>query len=118
MGCTPESDKSASLDGSGRIKLDDDVVELRQFDVVRVAPDVVKGFEAGPEVWRPRPLASRNFFVSLPRPGGLLLVLLRRGLANLAAVPDLGPEILDPAILGLENDACLLRLTADIFGIF
>jgi quercetin dioxygenase-like cupin family protein len=35
--------------GSGRIRLDDDVVELRQFDVVRVAPQVVRGFEAGPE---------------------------------------------------------------------
>jgi mannose-6-phosphate isomerase-like protein (cupin superfamily) len=35
--------------GSGRIKLDDDVVELRRFDVVRVAPHVVRGFEAGPE---------------------------------------------------------------------
>ncbi len=35
--------------GSGRIKLDDDVVELRQWDVVRVAPEVVRGFEAGPE---------------------------------------------------------------------
>jgi quercetin dioxygenase-like cupin family protein len=35
--------------GSGRIRLDDDVVELRQWDVVRVAPEVVRGFEAGPE---------------------------------------------------------------------
>ena len=35
--------------GSGRVKLDDEVVELRQFDVVRVAPQVVRGFEAGPE---------------------------------------------------------------------
>jgi mannose-6-phosphate isomerase-like protein (cupin superfamily) len=35
--------------GSGRIKLDDDVVELRQWDVVRVAPQVVRGFESGPE---------------------------------------------------------------------
>jgi quercetin dioxygenase-like cupin family protein len=33
--------------GSGRIKLDDEVVELKQFDVVRVAPQVVRGFEAG-----------------------------------------------------------------------
>jgi mannose-6-phosphate isomerase-like protein (cupin superfamily) len=33
--------------GSGRIKLDDDVVELRPWDVVRVAPHVVRGFEAG-----------------------------------------------------------------------
>jgi mannose-6-phosphate isomerase-like protein (cupin superfamily) len=37
------------LGGSGRIKLDDEVVELKQFDVVRVAPQVVRGFEAGPE---------------------------------------------------------------------
>jgi mannose-6-phosphate isomerase-like protein (cupin superfamily) len=35
--------------GSGRIKLDDDVVELRQWDVVRVAPHVVRGFETGPD---------------------------------------------------------------------
>ena len=35
--------------GSGRIKLDDEVVELRKFDVVRVAPHVVRAFEAGPE---------------------------------------------------------------------
>jgi len=34
--------------GSGRIKLDDEVVELRQWDVVRVAPHVVRGFESGP----------------------------------------------------------------------
>lgn len=37
------------IDGSGRIKLDDEVVELGRFDVVRVAPHVVRGFEAGPE---------------------------------------------------------------------
>jgi quercetin dioxygenase-like cupin family protein len=35
--------------GSGRIRLDDEMVELRQWDVVRVAPSVVRGFEAGPE---------------------------------------------------------------------
>jgi quercetin dioxygenase-like cupin family protein len=33
--------------GSGRIRLDDEVVELRQWDVVRVSPEVVRGFEAG-----------------------------------------------------------------------
>lgn len=37
------------VSGSGRIKLDDDVVELRQWDVVRVAPAVVRGFDAGPD---------------------------------------------------------------------
>jgi mannose-6-phosphate isomerase-like protein (cupin superfamily) len=35
--------------GSGRIKLGDEVVELHPWDVVRVAPDTVRAFEAGPE---------------------------------------------------------------------
>jgi mannose-6-phosphate isomerase-like protein (cupin superfamily) len=35
--------------GSGRMKLDDEIVDLRQWDVVRVAPDVVRSFEGGPE---------------------------------------------------------------------
>jgi mannose-6-phosphate isomerase-like protein (cupin superfamily) len=35
--------------GSGRIRLDDEIVELRQWDVVRVAPDVVRAFEGGPD---------------------------------------------------------------------
>ena len=35
--------------GSGRMLLDDDVLELRQWDVVRVAPQVVRAFEAGPD---------------------------------------------------------------------
>lgn len=34
--------------GSGRMRLDDEVVELRPLDVVRVAPEVVRAFEAGP----------------------------------------------------------------------
>lgn len=37
------------LSGSGQIKLDDDSVELRRWDVVRVAPSVVRGFDAGPD---------------------------------------------------------------------
>jgi quercetin dioxygenase-like cupin family protein len=35
--------------GSGRILLDGEVRELRKWDVVRVAPEVVRAFEAGPE---------------------------------------------------------------------
>ena len=35
--------------GSGRILLDDEVLELGQWDVVRVAPQVVRAFWAGPE---------------------------------------------------------------------
>lgn len=37
------------IGGSGRIRLDDEVVELKKFDVVRVAPQVVRAFEGGPE---------------------------------------------------------------------
>ena len=35
--------------GSGRMRLDDEIVELGQWDVVRVAPGVVRAFEGGPE---------------------------------------------------------------------
>ena len=37
------------IEGSGQVKLDDDVVELKKWDVVRVSPGVVRGFDAGPE---------------------------------------------------------------------
>jgi uncharacterized cupin superfamily protein len=37
------------LGGSGRMKLDDEVVELRAWDAVRVAPGTWRGYEAGPE---------------------------------------------------------------------
>jgi quercetin dioxygenase-like cupin family protein len=35
--------------GSGRVRLDDELRDLRQWDVVRVAPEVVRAFEAGPD---------------------------------------------------------------------
>ena len=35
--------------GSGRMLLDGELVELRQWDAVRVAPEVVRAFESGPE---------------------------------------------------------------------
>jgi mannose-6-phosphate isomerase-like protein (cupin superfamily) len=37
------------LGGGGRMKLDDEVIELRQWDSVRVAPGTWRGYEAGPE---------------------------------------------------------------------
>ena len=37
------------VSGSGRMKIDDEILELRQWDVVRVAPDAMRGFQAGPE---------------------------------------------------------------------
>ena len=35
--------------GSGRARLDDEVVDIKRWDVVRVAPGVVRGFEGGPD---------------------------------------------------------------------
>lgn len=35
--------------GSGRIRLDDDVVDLRQWDAVRIPPATMRCPEAGPE---------------------------------------------------------------------
>lgn len=37
------------VEGSGAVKLDDERIDLRPWDVVRVAPSVVRGFDAGPE---------------------------------------------------------------------
>jgi quercetin dioxygenase-like cupin family protein len=37
------------LSGTGRMKLDEDVVELRQWDAVRVAAGTARNFEAGPD---------------------------------------------------------------------
>jgi mannose-6-phosphate isomerase-like protein (cupin superfamily) len=35
--------------GDGRMKLDDEIIELREWDAVRVAPGTWRGYEAGPE---------------------------------------------------------------------
>ena len=37
------------LRGSGRMKLDDEIVELEELDAVRVPPGTWRGYEAGPE---------------------------------------------------------------------
>jgi mannose-6-phosphate isomerase-like protein (cupin superfamily) len=37
------------VEGSGRVKLDDDIVELAELDAIRVAPGVTRQFEAGPD---------------------------------------------------------------------
>jgi mannose-6-phosphate isomerase-like protein (cupin superfamily) len=35
--------------GSARIKLDDEIVELRRWDAVRVPPETTRQLEAGPD---------------------------------------------------------------------
>jgi mannose-6-phosphate isomerase-like protein (cupin superfamily) len=52
--------------GSGRAKLEDEIVDLVLWDVVRVAPQTIRSFEAGPDgmelicVGGPRPKANDN----------------------------------------------------------
>ena len=37
------------ISGSGRVKLDDEVKEVGELDAIRVAPSVIRAFEAGDE---------------------------------------------------------------------
>ena len=37
------------VSGSGRVKLDDEIVEFGQWDAIRVGPGVMRCFEAGPD---------------------------------------------------------------------
>lgn len=37
------------LAGSGRIKLDDEIVEIGRMDAIRVSPETMRAFEAGPD---------------------------------------------------------------------
>jgi len=37
------------LSGSGRMKLDDEIIDIGQQDAIRVAPPVTRAFEAGPD---------------------------------------------------------------------
>lgn len=37
------------MGGSGRVKLDDEIKEIERLDAIRVAPAVVRAFEAGPD---------------------------------------------------------------------
>jgi quercetin dioxygenase-like cupin family protein len=37
------------VEGSGRVRLDDELRDIGPWDVIRVAPEVVRAFEAGPE---------------------------------------------------------------------
>ena len=37
------------VSGSGRVKLDDEIVDLKPFDAVRIPPGVMRSFEGGDE---------------------------------------------------------------------
>jgi mannose-6-phosphate isomerase-like protein (cupin superfamily) len=44
-----EEETYVVVSGSGRVKLDDEIVELEQWDAVRVASGTMRCFEAGPD---------------------------------------------------------------------
>ncbi|HJU46575.1 MAG TPA: hypothetical protein VJ689_00470 [Gaiellaceae bacterium] len=46
---TEQEELYVVVSGSGRMKLDEEIKELRQWDVVRVAPHVMRAFQAGPD---------------------------------------------------------------------
>jgi quercetin dioxygenase-like cupin family protein len=46
---TTQEEVYVVVSGSGRMKLDDEVVELAQWDAVRVPPGTWRGYEAGPD---------------------------------------------------------------------
>jgi quercetin dioxygenase-like cupin family protein len=60
--------------GSGRIRLDDVVREIARWDVIRVAPEVVRAFEAGPDgleivaIGGPKPEGGDGMGVDSPWP--------------------------------------------------
>ena len=62
--------------GSGRVRLDDEIRDIRRWDVVRVAPEVVRGFEAGPDgleliaVGGPKPEGGDGVASDAPWPDG------------------------------------------------
>ena len=37
------------LSGAGRIKLDDEILEIEALDAIRVSPGVIRSFEGGPQ---------------------------------------------------------------------
>jgi len=61
--------------GSGRVRLDDEVRDVKQWDVIRVAPEVVRAFEGGPDgleliaVGGPKPDGGDGVRSDSPWPG-------------------------------------------------
>ena len=37
------------VDGSGRVKIDDEIVDVKKWDIVRISPKAIRAFEGGPE---------------------------------------------------------------------
>jgi mannose-6-phosphate isomerase-like protein (cupin superfamily) len=46
---TEQEELYVVVGGSGRVKLDDEILDLRQWDAVRIAPGTMRNLEAGPD---------------------------------------------------------------------
>jgi quercetin dioxygenase-like cupin family protein len=46
--------------GSGWMKLDDEIIEVSELDAIRVAPEVVRAFESGPDGIRVLAMGARH----------------------------------------------------------
>jgi mannose-6-phosphate isomerase-like protein (cupin superfamily) len=46
---TTQEEVYVVVHGTGRMKVDDEIIELKQWDAVRVPPGTWRGYEAGPE---------------------------------------------------------------------
>jgi mannose-6-phosphate isomerase-like protein (cupin superfamily) len=44
-----EQEEAYLVTGSGRIRLDDDILDLKRWDLVRIAPATLRALEAGPD---------------------------------------------------------------------
>jgi mannose-6-phosphate isomerase-like protein (cupin superfamily) len=73
---TEQEEVYVVLEGAGRIRLDDEIVDIKPFDLVRVAPGVVRAIEAGPDgltylaIGGPRPEEGDGKLVDSPWPEG------------------------------------------------
>ena len=62
------------VSGSGRVRLGDEIKDVRQWDVIRVAPEVLRAFEGGPDgmdvvaVGGPRPEGGDGELSDAPWP--------------------------------------------------
>ena len=46
---TQQEELYVVVEGGGRCRLDDEIVDVKQWDAIRVPPEVVRNFEAGPD---------------------------------------------------------------------
>lgn len=46
---TEQEEVYVILDGGGRVKVEDEILDLRRHDLLRVGPGLVRAFEAGPD---------------------------------------------------------------------